>query len=261
VHDDETEAYRLDRTATFARPVDLSAEDLSALRAVAAALAADPAFPFGTDLALALGKLGTAGQGGPLGTGELITHDDGAQALTARALAEAVQTRKTVTFHYTNSRGEHKHHAVDPYGVFLREGQWYLVGRDRDLDEVRTYSATRMETLDVNPRRPRTPDFERPADFDVSGHERLPFQYGAKTFTARLRFEADVAWRAERLARGQGELEQLADGSVVWTIEASDPVRLAAWIVDEGPAIHAVSPPELIDALTDGLRRVVSSHG
>lgn len=260
VRDDEAEAYRFDPMASYARPVELTDAERAVLKVIAAALAADPGFPFGDDLAIALGKITDAGQTGPLATAELAAGGDDGQAPRARALAEAVLTRKSVTFGYTNQSGESKSHRVDPYGVFFREGVWYLIGQDRDLDARRTYAIERMRDLDVNPRRPRTPDFERPEDFDVREHEKLPFQYGAEALPARVRFEPDVAWRADRLIRGHGTLAPLPDGSVVWDVEARDLVRLAQWIVTEGPAVHAVEPPDLVETLRVGLREVVDRH-
>lgn len=257
----ETEAYRLDATATFARPIDLTAAEVTTIRAVAAALADDPSFPFGADLGLALGKLGVAGREGPLATAELAEESAATQGEYARALAEAVHARKRVSFGYTNAQGQDRDHRVEPYGVFFREGRWYLTGCDQDTGEVRTYAAGRMRDLDVNPARPHTPDFEPPADFDVREHERLPFQYGAETVSARVRFEPDAAWRAERLARGRGTLETLPDTSVLWTVDALDIDRLAAWIIAEGPGINAVEPPELVESLRSGLHRVVTLHG
>lgn len=257
----ETEAYRLDAEATYARPIELAPDEVAAIRAIAAALAEDHDFPFQEDLALALGKLGTGTQDGPLATTQLSDQSAVGQSLYARALAEAVQTRKTVTFGYTNARGESRERAVDPYGVFFRGGVWYMAGRDREIDDIRTFAVGRIEDLDVNPLRPHTPDFDRPAGFDVREHERLPFQFGEDAVSARIRFESDVAWRAESLARGRGRLTSLPDGSAVWTIEVADLERLASWLVDEGPGILPVDPPELVEALGDGLRAVVNAHG
>lgn len=258
--DTDTEAYRLDAEATYARPIDLTAEETSALRAVAAALAADPNFPFADDLALALGKLGATGTDRPMATTDLADECAPGLALHVRALAEAVRVRKAVTFTYTNSKGQRRTRSVDPYGLFFREGQWYVTGRDTAAQDVRTFAVERVEDLDVNPLRPRTPDFERPAGFDVRDQERLPFQYGSSPVAVRLRFEAGWAWRAERLARGHGHIEQLADGSAVWTVDGCDIARLASWIVDEGPGVYAVDPPELLEEMSRGLRKVVEEH-
>lgn len=255
------EAYRLDATATFTRPVVLTPTELATVRAVAGALSGDTGFPFGEDLALALGKLGAGSEAGPIAVADLVEETPGVQAAVARELAEAVQSRKCVAFDYTNAAGERKHHTVEPYGVFFREGRWYLAGRDRDLDDVRTYALARMQDVLVNAVRPRTPDFERPAHFDVRDHERLPFQYGPAAVSAVVRFDPDTAWRAARLARGRGTLAEQPDGSVLWTVEARDLRRLAEWLTDEGPGITGVAPPELLRTLRQGLEQVVASHG
>ena len=56
------------------------------------------------------------------------------------ALREAAASRQTVTFGY---RG--KSRRLDPYGLLLRLGFWYVVGRDHEHDETRTYRVDRIE--------------------------------------------------------------------------------------------------------------------
>lgn len=261
VETDGVDAYRIDPDATFARLIELDSEERASLKAVAAAFIEDPGFPFGQELRSAMAKLGTIGEGGPVAAAELAHAGSPSQGLDARAFAEAVQARKRVAFTYTNAAGEEKRREVDPYGVFFRDGSWYLVGRDRAVDEVRTFSIARTRDIDVNTARPRTPDFERPDGFDVRQAEVLPFQIGLRPFSARIRFIPDMAWRADRLARGRGELQTLPDGSVVWTIEAADVDRLASWIVEQGPGVLAVEPPDLVERLLAGLKAVVDVHG
>ncbi|MHB1016562.1 MAG: helix-turn-helix transcriptional regulator [Coriobacteriia bacterium] len=261
VDEGESDSYRIDAEATYARPVELSSAERASLRAVATAFVDDPGFPFGEELRSATAKLGTSGDSGPLSSADLGRSAQAGQSADARAIAEAVQARKTISFEYTNASGETRDRAVDPYGIFFRDGSWYLVGRDQGRDEVRTFAITRMSSIDVNPARPRTPDFERPADFDIRTAERLPFQYGGTTFTARVRFLPEVAWRLDRLARGHGTSQALPDGSAVWTVQAADARRLATWIIDEGPGLHAVEPDGVVSEIVSGLKRVAEAHG
>lgn len=260
-HAGESEAYRVDSLATFARPTDLSAAEIAAIRTIAAALAEDRGFPFRDDLVLALAKLETAGERDAVSSGGETHVSRDAVAGPARILADAIRARKTATFTYTNAGGTTRTRQVDPYGVHVRDGRWYLTGHDHGTGEIRTFALARMADVSVNPARPHTPDFERPADFDVRDHERLPFQYGATPVMARLRFAPNEAWRAPRVARGHGTTEAAADGSVLWSVEAADLGRLASWIVDQGPGIVPVGPPELIALLEDRLRKVVAIHG
>ena len=73
-------------------------------------------------------------------------------------LREAVSTRTAVTFEY---RGLARH--VDPWGLLLRDGFWYLIGYDHGRQDRRTYRIDRFE----GPVQPIAGEsFERPDGFD-----------------------------------------------------------------------------------------------
>jgi proteasome accessory factor B len=254
------EAYLLDARA-YATPIPLSAEERSALAAAAAAMVTDPSFPLADDLRYALAKVASDSDvaGAPI-AGRLADEEPERQGEDAATLASAVTSRKRVTFGYTNLAGRGGTRDVEPYGLFLREGRWYLVGRDVEREAVRTYTLARVRDLSVNADRPKSPDFERPAGFDVTSYVLLPFQYGETSQTATLRFSASDAWRAERLAAGQGVRETQADGTVLWHVPVADVDRLLRWVVENGPGI-VPADAELRDRLAEGLLEVVSAHG
>src|SRR5262249_12480284 len=94
---------------------------------------------------------------------------DGRAALDERLshLEQATANRKRVTMAYvTASSGEKAVRDVDPYGLVYRQGAWLLVGYCHLRRGVRSFRVDRMEDVRVAPK-PRTPDFERPGDFDV----------------------------------------------------------------------------------------------
>lgn len=260
VKDGDGERYVLDRSATYAAEVTLTPEESAAVRTAAAALAGDASFPFADDLTAALAKLGWAATERSAYSAAVDERPD-AQVEAARLLASAASARKTATFGYTNARGEQKAHDVEPYGLFFREGRWYLVARDRDLGEVRVYALHRMEGCAVNASAPKTPDFAVPEGFSVATYARLPFQYGGEGFEALVRFGADESWRAERLSGGEGELAGLADGSAEWRVEARDAGALASWCVEHGPGIVPVGPSAVVTAYRAGLEEVLARHG
>ncbi|MDO9557686.1 MAG: WYL domain-containing protein [Coriobacteriia bacterium] len=253
-------AYRLDAEATYAHDLELDESERAALRAVAAALASDPGFPFGADLAIAIAKLG--GRPGESTIASSLTDEmPDTQGAIAALLAEAVAARKRASFGYTNAAGEPRSHEVEPYGIFFRDGRWYVVGRDTERDDVRVYAVRRMRDVSVNTKQPKSTDFEVPAGFSVAEYMLLPFQYGVVPVDCELRFSAEDAWRTPRLTGGQGTLEPQEDSSVLWRVTARDLPRLARWIALNGPGIMPVSPPELRATLTEGLWKVVARHG
>ncbi len=252
--------YLLDAERTFVTGLDLSAEEETVVRATAAVFANDPSFPFCTDLRFALAKVAGGPDPDVAAAAHLADEEPETQGAAVQALAGACSARKRVRFDYTNAQGDSAPHEVEPYGLFLHAGRWYLVGRDTGRDEVRVYAVSRMAQLAPEAARPRTPDFERPAAFDVAAYVGLPFQYGAgELFDAEVRFAPSVAWRARALTGGAGELRPDGD-DLVWHIPARDAERLARWVVANGPGISIDSPPSAAGLLVSGLAAVGARH-
>jgi len=260
INSDPEGRYWLDSAATFASNIDLSAQESAAVRAVGTALLDDPAFPFAEELRFALAKIATVIDTPDAPSIARIADERPAdQGSAVATLNRAASARKVVHFDYTNSTGQHKTHAVEPYGLFVRDGRWYVVGRDSDINEVRVYAVSRMARLTANVSRPKSADFDRPADFDVVRFINLPFQYGNDPFEATVRIEPEIAWRAPSLTAGAGVLRELPDGALEWTIVARDRARLMRWLVEMGPGLSALDP-ELSQQLSQSLESVAALH-
>lgn len=254
-------AYQLDRDATFARPLDLEPGEAAVLRVVGASLIGDDSFPFRDALPTALVKLAASPLDIGPGAARIAEESSGEQGAIASSLAGASVSRKRTTFTYTDAQGRASSRGVHPYGIFLRDGRWYLVAFDLDAREVRVFAVRRMDHVEVDRSRPGTPDFKAADDFDIADFARLPFQYGSEDLEAVLLFEPDLAWRAPILSEGHGSLETLKDGSVSWTVTARDSRRLARWVVDNAPGIRLAGPTKATEALRHGLEEVIRIHG
>ena len=266
------EAYRLDAASSFASPVELSAEERASLVAVGSAMREDPSFPFAADLRLALAKIMVDGASTDGARASALLADEApvSQGSAVTKLVEGAERRKRVTFSYTSATGVPTDREIEPYGVFLRDGRWYLVGADtarvssstpESADAVRVFAVIRMAKLKVDTTRAEHPDFERPANFDAAVYARMPFQFGPPIANAVVRFAPGEAWRAERLTLGQGELVHQTDGSTTWTIEVADGDGLLRWVVENGPGVSVESPADLRTRLQAGLQEVIARHG
>jgi proteasome accessory factor B len=255
--------YHLDRSATFAAPLELRPSEAAAVRAAAGALLDDPSFPFSDDLRLAMAKIASAVDCGDVpAAARLADEDPGQQGSVVAQLTDAAGRRKSVVFGYTNSQSVSARHTVEPYGLFLHDGRWYLVGRDKERDEPRTYTVARMSDIAVNSARPKSPDFERPEGFDVGSFVRLPFQYGSPSaeFEASIRFDSSTRWRAGSLSSGHGVLEPDGDG-ILWRVAARSQALVIQFVIDNGPGLKLVTPPEAVDSLRSGFEEVLRLHG
>jgi proteasome accessory factor B len=264
-HSVSPERYRLDEDATFSEAVGLTPLEAVELRTAAVAMLADASFPFADDLRPAIAKV-VAVTHSPAGNADAIlasaSADESPQAQGAAVaeLARAVAERKRVSFHYVGASGRTSERTVEPWGLFARDGRWYLVALDPAIEETRVFAVPRMSGVEVAPR-PKTPDFDRPADFDVARYMLMPFQYGPRMVEAVVRLSGPAGRRAAALTAGQGRLIREADDVYLWRVPVASVALFARWAAAAGPGVRIVGPDALSGHLRSGLAEVIRIHG
>jgi proteasome accessory factor B len=90
----------------------------------------------------------------------------------------ATRHRKRVTLTYqAAATGMVSQRDLDPYALVYREGAWLAVGWCHLRHEVRTFRVDRIQQAVMAPR-PKSPDFERPTEFDVKAYaQRSPWTF------------------------------------------------------------------------------------
>ena len=93
-------------------------------------------------------------------------------------LESATRLRKRVTMTYQGAgTGMVTKRDLDPYALVYREGAWLAVGWCHLRKEIRSFRVDRMFDA-VQAPKPKSPDFERPADFDVKAYaQRSPWTF------------------------------------------------------------------------------------
>ncbi|MFI6262784.1 helix-turn-helix transcriptional regulator [Micromonospora sp. NPDC051006] len=143
---------------------------------------------------------------------------DGDASAHLSPAADAVWRQRRIEVRYRSWAGEVTR-VLDPYGLVLKGGRWYVVAGRPGRDEPATYRVNQilaLTTLDEG--------FDRPADFDLSSWWRGHVQQ----FRARLhRDEATV-----RLSpAGRARLREVASDVVVAAVESSaGPPDEAGWV-------------------------------
>ena len=93
-------------------------------------------------------------------------------------LEGATRLRKRVTLTYRAAgSGLQSRRDLDPYALVYREGAWLVVGWCHLRKDVRSFRVDRISEA-VQAPKPKSPDFERPADFDVKAYaQRSPWTF------------------------------------------------------------------------------------
>lgn len=161
---------------------------------------------------------------------------------TATAAALAIAERRRVRFAYRTVKGEVGERVVDPWGLVFRAGHWYLVGRDRDRGEVRSFRLSRVSSdLEHQGGADPPPDGFVAADHVLAG----PWGPSGTAGSARILFEPHVAWLAAASARGAETVGMADDGRIEVVVPIADPSWGASWVLSFGPDAEVLSPPEL----------------
>jgi proteasome accessory factor B len=167
-----------------------------------------------------------------------------------QAVADAAARRRRVRFGYRPLEGEPGEREVDAWALLFRRGSWYLVGRDLDRDEVRSFRLSRIDSpvRDAGEAQP-PPEGFRAADHLQAG----PWGLGEPETTARVAFSPKVSWWA--LA---GVLTRAA-GRPPAAPPAGQGEAFASWVLSFGADAVVLSPPEVRQAVIRSLEAVRAS--
>ena len=175
------------------------------------------------------------------------------------AIAEACQSQQRLGFAYQRHDGTVSARTVEPHRLVHTGRRWYLVARDRERDDWRTFRVDRISgPLTSGPR--FTPhDPPDAAAFVAGAITTAPYR-----FQARIRVRAPAHVVGARIPATAGVVEAVDDGSCLLTTGADSLAYLAVRLAGLGPDFTVLEPPELVDelrALADRLTRVVAAHG
>lgn len=186
----------------------------------------------GPDAILKLGGAAVGGGGEPLGA------DLGTSADLLAAAFSAVADRRTLRFGY---RGRDR--TVYPYGLVHKLGHWYVVGPEAGGDVVKAFRIDRAAEV-VAGKRPGV--FERPPLFRAADQvPEEPWAAGTDPVPARVRFDPDVAWIAERQLGAGSTVTRDPDGGIEAVIPVASAPAFLGWLVGFEASAELVDPPEL----------------
>jgi predicted DNA-binding transcriptional regulator YafY len=254
--DDGAELYSLPADAYYLPAIELDHEELAALAACLAVL--EDRFAYSQPLRLALLSLA---QGRPELLAEAdappltVVPESGAAAAVLPKLQAAVAERKSVRFvYYAIGRDEELERTVDPYGLQLVAGEWYLIGWCHTRRALRTFRLSRIRSRVKHATR-APHDFPPPDDFDIAAYRDRPaWQLAEPAGTARVRVAEGMAWWVEAHWAQCGTIETEPGGAVVYETAYADARPLLTWVLGLAEAAELLGPAKLREQLVAQLR-------
>ena len=161
-------------------------------------------------------------------------------------LTQAWAEGRKVSLHYRSAKGDTTERIFAPYFIepSLIGYTCYAIGRDELRGELRTLKIERILDARLTDER-----FEVPAAFDPQ--QLLRAAWGViwpdeGEIEVALHFRADVVSRVkESVWHHSQRIEELADGSCVFTVRVGNTLELKPWIRQWGAAVTVLGPPAL----------------
>ena len=248
---DEEPGYRIAR-GDYALPPLTFGPDEAAAVGLAARMWTTAAM--GSAATRALRKLEAAGA-------EMVALPDGLQPRVETtgaafpALAAAVHEGRVVTFDYRTgaATAEPARRTVEPWGLVVRRGRWYLVGHDRDRAATRVF---RLSRVVGTPRAVGAAGaVTRPDDLDLTGAV-ATYDTEAPSATAVLRVRSGRGLGLRRLAT---DSVAGADGWDVVRLPFGDAERLADQVLPYGDDVIVTEPAEAVGIVVARLRALAAA--
>lgn len=180
-------------------------------------------------------------------------------------LQRAIDAGRTVTFDYTNpGRDTPLQRRVAPLALHRAHGRWHLLGWDLTRDAARVFLLTRISGPVRRERSEISAALRERSSEITSG---MIEQLGelAATQRAKLRVRVGSVAEARLLAErtpseaGTDDPGKAARDRLI-EISYLDAHVLAAQLVEYGPDVAVVSPPELRTLVIDALQAIAASH-
>ena len=179
-----------------------------------------------------------------------------------KAVAEAVWSERRITIKY-DSWTQVSERTVEPLGLVLKGGTWYLVGQREN--GFRTYRLSQVLALT-----PLDEHFQRPADFDLPKHWRestASFEREIYVATAKVRATKIGVSRLKDISqrcKDEIEAQSLVFDDAGWAV-FDLPIEEERWASREmqraGPEVEVLEPPTLRQRLADIARQYAVLYG
>ncbi|MFE1765617.1 helix-turn-helix transcriptional regulator [Streptomyces angustmyceticus] len=170
----------------------------------------------------------------------------------ARACRDAVRVR----FRYTARDGAERERTVEPVRMVATDRRWYLMARDVDRDDWRTFRLDRMREAVATTWRFRPREHPDPVAYVQRSVTEAPYRY-----LARVRLRARPDQVREMVPPQVGRVEDDRDGWCVLIAGGNDLDWLAVHVARLGFEAEVLEPPELREAAARLARRVAAMAG
>jgi predicted DNA-binding transcriptional regulator YafY len=234
-------AYRIDRVRYELRGLDLDDDERRALQTAVAAVRSE------------VGQQGVWKLGGTAaGSSAVLAELPDLASLPALRVASSRHVSVKFVYHATARE-------LDPYGLLLRNGLWYVIGLDHSRGEVRTF---RVDRIEGGVETVAGSSFEPPIGFDPrTVFPDDPKALGDGDTVALVRVDVHIAGVLRRELGDRAVVAEHSDGAVEFEVPCANLDAFRSWLFGLGLHAQVVGPPVVRAAVVSWLQQLAAGAG
>lgn len=162
---------------------------------------------------------------------------------TFTLINEAILNKRQVHLkYYTISRDEITTRTINPYHLMFRKGVWYLIAYCHLRKEIKIFRIDRIKEIRLSNEK-----YDIPSDFSLSTYMGKSWQVvRGKDQVIKVKVYPPVSrWVREEIRHPTQEIEELTDGSIIFSAEVSGLIEVKKWILGMGSCAQVLSPESL----------------
>ncbi len=164
-----------------------------------------------------------------------------------QTIFDSLKNLCTITFEYRPlQKTTFMERTLDPYHVVCQRGNWYVMGKCHDRNEVRIFSFSRMKNIKILKQKFGIPTDFKPSDyFDTE----MGVWLSDKTpLTVELLVDKEIGTYAlNRIWHSEQVVEEREDGSVYVKFVTTQKKEILRWVLGQGHTVKVLAPQELVD--------------
>ncbi|HSR49389.1 MAG TPA: WYL domain-containing protein [Acidobacteriota bacterium] len=256
------EGYLIEKEKLFLPEMEFTPQESSLLMMAADAVLENEGFPYSDQLQKALHKIISLNHhiASPPPQREVDITSGDPRSVRSRArwvqeIQDALDRRKKVEIEYRAfSTQEVTRRRVHPYGLIFSDRKWTMVAWDELRQDLRNFVLSRIQKLEINPRRPGTPDFAIPEDFSLSRYkDQQPWEL---EFHDPL--EVTLRVEAHRLPElGPQLVTASACGPQTFRVRVTYLDGFCRWVLSQKNDVEIVDPPQARQRLISLLQQLL----
>lgn len=177
-----------------------------------------------------------------------------------QTIFDSLKNHCTISFEYRPlQKTTFMERQIDPYHVVCQRGNWYVMGKCHERNDIRIFSFSRMKNIKILKDKFGIPNDFKPSDyFDV---EMGVWLSDRTPLNVELLVDKEIGTYAlNRIWHSEQTVEERDDGSIYVNFQTTQKREIVRWVLGQGHTVKVLGPQELVEEIRAELKSSLEKY-